>query len=160
MDPRDLLDDAARRRLASFLLDGHLRGRLLPPGLKAVDKAAAEAAADFLEALAVLYGVEGWNEESYRAAYLDGAISGWQPGTRVVPRPSGVRTVSPSCPIASEADVDPRVCELCQAFRAAATRLALGERVEGIRMEGLIRRGDAACVTELLLAHAPSPSRR
>jgi len=122
----------------SGVAGGATAGRLVPP---------------FLADLAALYRVRRWTPEEFVRAYVEGALSAWQPGLRVERGRGRLRVVAPVCPIAAEAELDPRACQMCRAFHAEAARRAAGAETEH---SGLITRGDAACVMDVRL---PRPLR-
>lgn len=145
-------DEARLRERAGALLQKALDFRHLPdflpgePSGMAGASAATAIAPLLLDDLAALYRVRRWTPEEFVRAYVEGALAAWQPGLQVERRPSGLRLVSPVCPIAAEADLDPRACRMCQALQAEAARRAAGADAEHAE---LITRGDAACVTDV-----------
>lgn len=146
--------DVGRRARAGALLQMALDQRHLPeflpgePSGMAGVATAARLVRPFLEDLAALYGVRRWTPEEFVRAYVDGALASWQPGLQAERSGSRLRLVSPICPIAGEAELDPRACQLCRAFQAEAARLAAGAT---LHHEDLITRGEGACVMEVQL---------
>lgn len=150
-----LRPDAWKRAVAGFLVHASLAGRRLPPfvpgeprGLAALRVASYEAPG-FLENLADVYGVKEWTLDEYERVFLRGALEGWRPGSVVKEEPGRLRIVASLCPLAAEAEADPRVCQTCRAFQEQVTRLALPGQVERVRHASLITRGEGACVTEV-----------
>lgn len=141
--------DVRRRERAGAMLQVALDQRHLPdflPGEPSGMAAAATATRlvpPFLEDLAALYRVRRWTPEEFVRAYVEGALSAWQPGLRVEKDGASLRIASPICPIAAEAEVDPRACQMCRAFHAEVARVAAGA---DLHHEELITHGDAACV--------------
>ena len=165
MTPQEanLRPEAWKRAVAGFLVHASLAGRRLPPfvpgeprGLAALRVASHEAPA-FLENLEDVYGVKEWTLDEYERVFLRGALEGWRPGSAVKEEPGRLRVVSGTCPLAAEADADPRVCQACRAFQEQVTRLALPGQVERVRHTSLITSGDGVCVTEIELKDAPAP---
>ena len=115
-----------------------------PSGMAGI-ATAAQLAPAFLDDLAALYRVRRWTAEAFVRAYVEGALSAWQPGLRVERSAGGLRVISPICPIAAEAVMDPRACQLCRAFQAEVAQRAAGATLEH---DELIAHGDAACVMD------------
>lgn len=137
--------------LAGDALLGFLAGRSLPPYLPlepsrlAASFAAQREAPEFLDTLADLYGVDRWTFHQLSRAFFRGAIATARPGTLVRETASGLRVLSPGCPIASEVERDPRVCQFCQSFHAETIRAALPGRVETVEFDQLTAKGDGVC---------------
>ena len=144
--------EAGERNRLGALVQAALDGRHLPrfffgePAGLAGATAANQTAGPFLEALARQQGVRRWDHKAYERVVLRGALAAWRPGTNVTRTPDGWRVVSPVCPLAGEAELDPRACQYCQAFQNHVAQSALDDPGAEVRFEHLIVRGDAACV--------------
>lgn len=142
-------DDMQRERAAALLqmtldrrhLPGFVPGE--PSGLAGM-VAASDLAPRFLEELARVYAVRRWSREAFLRAYAGGALEGWRPGQRVAVAPGEIRITASSCPLAAEAEIDPRTCQMCRAFQREVALRAVPEAID-VWFDETITHGDAAC---------------
>lgn len=150
-----------QRERAGMLLQMELDRRHLPdflpgePSRLAASTTAAELAPGFIEKLARLYRVRRWGRDAFMRAYVRGALEGWRPGQRVEERPDLIRVVSYSCPLAAEAELDPRACQMCRAFHGEVAQRTMGSDVRDVRFDRILTRGDATCTMTVSLREAP-----
>lgn len=144
-------DDEEKRAMAGFILHAHLAGRRLPehlgdvPDRMLVDRLARMEAKELLATLQQIYGVDWWDREAFKRVFVEGAIQGWKPGTLVQQRPTSLRIVSTTCPIAADVETDKRACEMCQAVQRHAAYLALIGQVEDVAFARVMADGESAC---------------
>lgn len=137
--------------LAGEAFLGFIAGRALPPYMPlepnhlAATVAARREAPEFLDTLAAIYDVRRWTDAQFYRAYFEGALPAARPGTVVRKTSSGLRILSPGCPIASEVERDARNCQFCQHFQSEIIHDALLGRVEGVEFEQLAVKGDGVC---------------
>lgn len=151
--------EAWLRATGALVLHAHLAGRALPerlgdvPARMLVDRLARMDAKAVLATLQDVYGIERWDMESFDRAFIEGALGGWRPGSLVQHAPGKLRVVSTTCPIGAEAEKDPRICEVCQAFQKHTAYLALVGQVEDVRIPRRMSQGESAC--ELRITFRP-----
>lgn len=146
----------SRDEIAGALLRAYLeRPRIAaylpgePSGAAAV-AAAEESAPEFLETLGDIYGVRDWTPETFRRAFIDGALAHWRPGSKVQETgPDSLRIISDVCPSAGDVALDARVCQACRTFQQQVVRIALPAQVKEVRHDHLISRGDAVCTVDI-----------
>lgn len=147
----DLLD----RALGLGHIAPHVPGE---PDHLAASLAAREEARAFLADLARVAGVSRWDEREFERAVLNGALQEWRPG-RVERVADGWRIESRECPLLAEAALDPRVCEMCQAFQLMVAHGATRGRVADVEFSSLVTRGDGKCSTHIRMNGTGEPRR-
>lgn len=145
----DLLD----RALGLGHIASHVPGE---PDHLAAWVAAREEARAFLADLARVAGVSQWDEREFERAVLKGALQEWRPG-RVERVADGWRVESRECPLLAEAALDPRVCEMCQAFQLIVSRAATRGHVVDVEFSNLVTRGDGKCSTHIRMNGTGGP---
>lgn len=109
-------------------------------------QAAARAVPSFVDKLADLYEVKGWDATAFRRAFLEGAQRGWKGNMQVRSTPDEVVATSTGCPLRDEVAKDPRLCSMCQAFQRLVAIATIPDHVRAVRFDNLVTRGDDACV--------------
>jgi hypothetical protein len=155
--------EAFRRILAGRALHARLSGVAIPAHPagtrdgRPLDRFARANARELLAILKDVYGVPWWDPESFERAFVHGALEGWRPGSLIQRSATGLRVVSTTCPIASDVEKDPRLCDACRALQAHAAYVALLGQVEDARVDRVMSRGESAC--ELNVAYRREPPR-
>lgn len=147
-------EDVARARdlVAGKVLEYYLHGAYLPPlmpgGLlndEPVQLAAARIARESLYKLSQIYGVERWGPAEFRRYFVEGALSAWEPGTRLEEGERFWTVESPVCPLSDRALKDRRMCHLCRLVQRKVSSTLLSVDVEDAAFSNLILLGDPTC---------------
>ncbi|GEM_PF-6920471 len=158
MEP-PLAKTEALERFDRNVITSALDGRHLPPyvPLEPSGAGASEGAARIvpvaLDALREAHGVRAWTPETFETAFLP-ALRAWHGALEVEREGATLRTLAAACPVAAQAAMDARVCQMCRAFHAFAAQEAYGLRLRGVTFPRLVTRGDAACEMRLAIADA------
>lgn len=141
-----------RDRTAARVLRSYLDGRHLPPyvpgepsGMAALVTAAQTAPA-ILDALADIYEVGRWDEETFERVVLGRAFRAWHHEIDLHREPERIVMESKDCPVLDEVRRDARVCQMCQAVQSHLAARASGGHVDEVRFRETMLSGPACRV--------------
>lgn len=144
------------------LVQDALGGKHLPafvpgePAQLTAAMAAHRVAPAFLDKLAETYDVTEWTIDTFRQAFLEGALTEWHGDARVDDEAGQLRLVSPTCPIMGKARKDPRACMMCQAFQSSVARNALPQQFEDVSFDELLTKGSEKCSVKFRFRAQPT----